>query len=275
MEVDVERRALSITLATGPNRAHTLTVAKGAEGHAEVRMVGSTPRSREAARLMATLRHVLGLDQDLSEFYALAAGDPDLAWCVAGAGRLLRSPTVFEDVVKTICSTNCSWAATTRMVTALVAHLGPAAAGVPEGPRGRAFPSAEAMAAAGPAFYRDVVRAGYRGPWLLGLARDVADGAVDLEVLAGPGASGLGDDDVERLLRAIPGVGPYAAALVMLVLGRPSRLVLDSWTRPKFAKVAGRSGDAAIAGRFARYGSYAGLAFWLFVTADWEPSSDA
>ena len=37
---------------------------------------------------------------------------------------MVRSPTVFEDVVKTICTTNTSWGGTTRMVNALVEHLG-------------------------------------------------------------------------------------------------------------------------------------------------------
>ena len=46
------------------------------------------------------------LDEDLSGFYALAAEDPDLAWVTAGAGRMLRPATVYETVVKTICTTN-------------------------------------------------------------------------------------------------------------------------------------------------------------------------
>jgi 3-methyladenine DNA glycosylase/8-oxoguanine DNA glycosylase len=41
------------------------------------------------------------LDEDLSAFYGLVGDDPELGWCVAGAGRMLRAPTVFEDVVKT------------------------------------------------------------------------------------------------------------------------------------------------------------------------------
>jgi N-glycosylase/DNA lyase len=56
----------------------------------------------------------------------------------------------------------------------------------------------------------------------------------------------------------------------MLMLGRYSRLVLDSWTRPKYARIVGRSAtDATIVRRFRRYGGFAGLAFWLTVTRDW------
>jgi len=74
-----------------------------------------------------------------------------------------------------------------------------------------------------------------------------------------------------RRLLALPGVGPYAAAHVMMLLGRYSRLVLDSWTRPKYARLNGGrpARDAAIERRFRRYGPYRGLAFWLFLTRDW------
>ncbi|MGH3060111.1 MAG: DNA-3-methyladenine glycosylase family protein, partial [Gaiellaceae bacterium] len=77
----------------------------------------------------------------------------------------------------------------------------------------------------------------------------------------------------ERLL-ALPGVGPYAAAHVMMLLGRYSRLVLDSWTRPKYASVRGRKAkDTTIERRFRRFGPYAGLAFWLVLTRDWVPEA--
>ena len=41
------------------------------------------------------------LDEDLSGFYTLVGDDAELSWCAVGAGRMLRAPTVFEDVVKT------------------------------------------------------------------------------------------------------------------------------------------------------------------------------
>jgi hypothetical protein len=51
--------------------------------------------------------------------------------------------------------------------------------------------------------------------------------------------------------------------------------VLDSWTRPKYARLAGKKkvADSTIIRRFRGYGSYAGLAFWLFLTRDWVPDS--
>src|SRR2546421_12580970 len=106
---------------------------------------------------MAQVRRVLSLDLALPPFCRLAADDPELAWVLEGAGRMVRSPTVFEDVVKTICTTNTSWGGTTRMVNALVEHLGEKAPGAPKlGPLGRAFPTAAAMAKAPAHFYKKV-----------------------------------------------------------------------------------------------------------------------
>jgi N-glycosylase/DNA lyase len=236
----------------------------------------------EAAALAATARRLLCLADDLSGFYARAAADPHLAWACAGAGRMLRSPTVFEDVVKTVCTTNCAWSATERMVGALVEHLGDAAPGAaPESSTGRAFPSARRMAEADAEFYRDVARAGYRGPRLRALAGAVAGGELDLEALLVTPPAELPDDEAERRLLELPGVGPYAAAHVMMLMGRHSRLVLDSWTRPNYARLVGKPpgklvADRAIGRRFGAYGAHAGLAFWLFVTRDWvdEPSAE-
>ena len=74
---------------------------------------------------------------------------------------------------------------------------------------------------------------------------------------------------------ALPGVGPYATAQILMLLGRYSRLILDSWSRPKYAQLSGRkASDKTIERRFRRYKQYAGLAFWLYVTRDWvaEPA---
>ena len=124
------------------------------------------------------------------------------------------------------------------------------------------------MASTPERFYRDVARAGYRAAYLRSLASSVASGELDLEALVED--TDLPDDEVESRLLALPGVGPYAAAHVMMLIGRYSRLVLDSWTRPTYARLNGRKAkDTTIERRFRRYGPYAGLAFWLYLTRDW------
>jgi N-glycosylase/DNA lyase len=280
-DVDEWARTVRVTLSVEGLGARTVALEVGDRGRAIVHVVGSrTPTGRNADRLIGAVRHVLRMDEDLSGFYARIADDPALSWASSGAGRMIRGQTVFEDVVKTICTTNCTWAATQRMVRALVEHLGDPAPGAPAGGwLGRTFPSPAAMAGSDERFYRDVVRAGYRGPYLIEVARSVADAELDLESLAPSAPDLVPDDEVERTLLALPGVGPYAAAHVMMTLGRHSRLILDSWTRPTYAKLVGRSAspsDGAIRRRFARYREHAGLAFWLFLTKDWveEPPPD-
>jgi len=267
-EIDEDARLLALTvpLEGGPR---TLTIGQGAGGTALVESEIDVANPDEA---LALVRYLLRLDEDLSGFYALAASDPILGWATAGAGRMLRTPSVFEGVVKTICTTNCTWSATERMVGALVEHLGePAPDAPPSGPYGRAFPSPAAMAGADEALYRDVVRCGYRGAYLRSLAAGVAEGRMNLEELDATNQE-LSDEEVERRLLALPGVGPYAAAHVMMLLGRYSRLVLDSWTRPKYARLNGRAAkDATLVRKFRRYGRWAGLAFWLYLTRDWVP----
>jgi N-glycosylase/DNA lyase len=232
-------------------KARTVRVSQGRPGYADV---------DGPAKALPVVRHMLRLDEDLSRFYAMIDGDDQLAWVTRGAGRMLRSPTVFEDVVKTVCTTNCAWSGTVRMVTALVEHLGV---------EGRTFPDPAEMAEAADDFYRDVARAGYRGPYLRAIASAVADGTLDLEEL--DGRSDLPDTEVAERLLALPGVGPYAAAHIMMLLGRYGRLILDSWTRPKYSTLtSGRKiSDRTIERRFRRYKDFAGLAFWLFLTRDW------
>ncbi len=266
MRLDEEVPALEVTL-TVEGKARTIEIGPGPGGHARVTVLGRTPSARTAEQLKARARHVLALDEDLSAFYELAAEDPELSWAADGAGRMIRAPSVFEDVVKTICTTNTAWSATRRMVTALVTNLGATA------PGGRhAFPTPEAMASADERFYKEVVRSGYRGPYFRAIATDVAEGRLDLEALLDPE---LPDEEVAARLLALPGVGPYATAQMLMLLGRYSRLILDSWSRPKYAQLNGRkASDRTIERRFRRYRQYAGLAFWLYVTRDWvaEPA---
>ena len=264
--LDEDARTLEITVPVARSRPRTVVIVEGGRGKAAVSVYGPEPSRAGEVALVASLRRVLNLDEDLAPFYRVASGDPALAWAVQGSGRMLRSATVFEDVVKTICTTNTVWSATVKMVTALVDDLGDPSVG----DKGRAFPRPESMAAAPESFYRDVVRAGYRGAYLRSLASGVADGSTDLEALLGPE---LPDDDVRRYLLGLPGVGPYAAAHVMMLIGRHSHLILDSWTRPMYARLAGKKTvpDKTILRRFKRYGPYAGLAFWLMLTEDWVP----
>ena len=279
MKIEEAPPKLEVTLPITGRRPRTVTVEPAGDGRAIMTILGSRPPSaRTSDELFRNVQHILRLDEDLSHFYEVCAADSDLSWVVAGAGRMIRSATVFEEVVKTICTTNCTWSATERMVGALVEYLGERAQGAPStGLAGRTFPAPEVLAETDEEFYRDVARAGYRGAYLISLARSVADGTVDLEELGSAGREELPDEEVERRLLALPGVGPYAAAHIMMMIGRYSKLILDSWTRPTYARIAGykKVKDSTIQRRWRRYGPYAGLAFWLYITRSWVQEQEA
>ena len=220
---------------------------------------------RATEKAVRDVRHMFRLDDDLQDFYRTTTGEPEFSWIAQeGAGRLLRSPTVFEDLVKMICTTNCSWSLTEKMVGAFVSELGE------ESDDGRkSFPKAEAMARKPEKFFRDKIRAGYRAPYLKELAQRVATGALDVE-------SWLTNDeplaDLIKEMKSVKGVGNYAAENLLKLIGRYDGLALDSWTRAQFARSRnhGRvASDKKIARFYARFDSWRGLVLWCDMTRHW------
>ena len=224
-----------------------------------------SPPAAVRRHLEAAARRILNLDLDLAPFHAACAATEGLEWIAkAGAGRLLRAPTLFEDVVKLVLTTNCSWSLTTRMTRAVVDLWGEPAPG-----GSRAFPTPAALAGAGEAALRERARTGYRAPFLASLARKVADGEVDPESWQ---CDGRDTAALRKEMLSLPGAGPYVAENLLKMLGRPDGLALDSWMRGQYAKLyhGGRAvSDRTIARRYARMGKWAGLAAWLDLTREW------
>ncbi|HKA20926.1 MAG TPA: Fe-S cluster assembly protein HesB [Blastocatellia bacterium] len=220
---------------------------------------------RSLEKIARDVRHMLRLDDDMSHFYELVGSDSDFSWIAAvGAGRLLRCPTVFEDTVKMICTTNCSWALTDKMINSLVDALGRDA-----GNKRRSFPTAEVMASMPEKFYRDEVRAGYRAPYLKELAERVAGAEIDIESWL---TSELPTAELKREIKTIKGVGDYAAENMLKLVGRYDGLALDSWVRGKFSRLhkgARTASDKKIARYYSRFNEWCGLALWCDMTRDW------
>ena len=178
----------------------------------------------DVAEIGGKIGHMLRFDEDFSLFYAECARRGGRWASVDGRGRLLRSPTVFEDVVKTIATTNTQWGGTKRMVRGLIDALGEP---FPADPARRAFPTPEAVAAA-PLATLVEARFGYRAAYVHALAQRVAAGELDLEGLL---HSDLPTPELRRALLAIKGVGPYAAATLLMLLGRYDALGYDTVLR--------------------------------------------
>jgi 3-methyladenine DNA glycosylase/8-oxoguanine DNA glycosylase len=262
-QIDREKWLLSRTLDL--KDAKPVTIAIRATKRALV--INTSRRLSQPAmkKVIADVRHMLRLDDNIDEFYRLLAEDSDFDWIpTQGAGRLLRSPTVYEDLVKMICTTNCSWALTEKMVKGLVENLGR------ESVKGnRTFPTPEAMALMPVKFYVNEVRAGYRSEYLKELADRVASGTLDVE---GWFKSPLSTTDLLKEMRGVKGVGPYAAENVLKLLGRYDGLALDSWTRARFFSIRNngrKTTDKKIARYYSRFKEWRGLALWCDVTRDW------
>ena len=229
--------------------------------------IGTPGRLKKKAseKIARDVRHMFRLDDDLREFYHATSADSGFAWIASeGAGRLLRSPTVFEDLVKMICTTNCSWAATEKMVSCLVNELGS------ESNDGRkSFPTAADMARKPEKFFRDRVRAGYRSSYLKELAQRVASSALDVESWL---ASDLPTKELMDEIKSVKGAGNYAAENLLKLIGRYDGLALDSWTRAQFARARNNNrtaSDKRIARFYSRFDSWRGLALWCDMTRHW------
>ncbi len=208
---------------------------------------------------------MLALDQDFSLFYKVARMEPKLRHVRRLArGRVLRSPTLFEDVLKTILTTNTLWAATKRMNLNLIGAYGEP---LPGSEDVRAFPTPERLSQTTPDELRQIVRAGYRAPAIHELAVRVACGELDIE---GFKTSPLPTLELRKELMKIRGIGPYAAANLLMILGRSDYIPIDTYAlkmvshewhkgRPITAKEVEKA--------FLKWGEYKGLAFWFW---DWE-----
>ena len=216
-------------------------------------------------KITENIKHILQFDEDLSGFYHLINEEKDFEWIKrVGAGRLLRSPTVFEDLVKTICTTNCSWALTKNMARNLVEKLGE------ETKTGeKTFPTAEAMASVGADFYRIEIRAGYRSEYFAELAESVADGKINPEKWLD---TDLPTVELKKEMKKIKGVGNYAAENLLKLLGRYDGLALDSFLRSEFCKKRNNGNsctDKEIERFYERFGEWRGLVMWFDMSKRW------
>jgi 3-methyladenine DNA glycosylase/8-oxoguanine DNA glycosylase len=215
----------------------------------------------EQAETRQVVRRMLRLNEDLTEFYQLSRQMD--GWTLPlqpGGGRLLRCPNLFEDIVYTLCTTNIAWSGTIRMVDRLTAKLGQPFLGQDDW---RAFPSPTAIAAAGPEFLKQETGLGYRSGYVWELASAVAEGRLDLTTFEDPN---LSIDELHRSLRQIKGVGNYAAATILMLLGRYEYLAIDSEMRAFVSKKyfnGQAASDIQIQETYAPWGRWQYLAYWF------------
>ncbi len=251
-EFDAENLRLSYVFRNS-DKTVSATIRKS-EGKLEITI---SDDATNETQILRDVRHILRLDDDLSDFYKLTK--KEFAWISeTNAGRLLRSPTVFEDLVKTVCTTNCSWALTKNMTKNLVEKLG-----MPTIDGKKAFPTAAQMASESADFYKNEIRAGYRAAYFAELAENIASGKINPESWL---YSDLPTKELKKEIKQIKGVGDYAAENLLKLVGRYDGLALDSYLRAQFYKK--RNGeticdDKEIEKFYEKFAHWRGLVMWL------------
>ena len=196
------------------------------------------------AAIRDELRALLGLGWDLEGFYRHAAADPVLRpWL--GPLRGLR-PTVarspFEMLVGAISAqqVNLPFAFVTR--ARLVRRYGEPF--LVDGVTVYAFPAPEAVAEADPADLRRMQFSTRKAEFIVGLAREIAEGRLDVAAL-----TRLPDDDVIARLTAIRGLGLWTAEWFLARgLGRPDVCPAgDLGVRRAVAALCFRGGESGAA----------------------------
>jgi 3-methyladenine DNA glycosylase/8-oxoguanine DNA glycosylase len=185
----------------------------------------------DQAWLAAAARYMLRLDEDLSEFYehCRAAGG---VWqnIDRSTGLLLRSPSLFEDMLKVICTTNIQWGGTKRMVSELVNAFGKPFL---SDPTRKTFPTPAAIAQVPFDEFARKVNLGYRAGYVHGLACQFASGEIEPQALQD---ETLATADLRKKLLAVKGIGAYAAASILMLLGRYDFIPVDSIFRQFMAE---------------------------------------
>jgi 3-methyladenine DNA glycosylase/8-oxoguanine DNA glycosylase len=259
---DEARRALFYADHLANGRLVEYRISEAAKG-IKVEAAGSFSRA-ERNEIGEKVTWMFGLDQDFTAFYGAARGEPKLDKTQKLArGRVLRSPTFFEDVLKTILTTNTLWAATRRMNLNLIATYGLPLADTDL----KTFPLPDRIAESSSQVLREAVRVGYRAPAIHELAVQVVSGQLDIEAFK---TSALPTLELRKELLKIRGVGPYAAANLLMILGRSDFIPVDSYAMKMVSHEWYRGNPVTpkqVEKKFKKWGEFKGLAFWFW---DWS-----
>ena len=219
--------------------------------HILVDVEGSGDEAEKELEIVSRVRRMLQLDLPMEAFHDYCRTSPILAHLVeCRRGRMLRSPTLFEDTVKVIATTNTTWAQTIAMTARLVGEFGA---------EGRTFPSARRIAAVPLEEFAAKARMGYRSASVHTIATAIAAGTLDLEAWQ---TEPIAADDLRKRLLSLPGIGPYGAACLMLYLGRPEHVNSDSVARARLSRELGRPvTDKEVHIFFEAHGEWRGLVY--------------
>ena len=256
-KIDNEKKKLNYSFEISPSRFADIEIYSNTENDI---IVNSKVHSKYEDSIISKIKRIFRLDEDLAEFYKIAEQHKDFFWIIEkGAGRMLRCATLWEDMVKMLCTTNCTWRLTQIMTETLFKVMGNSAA----------FPTATIIAETDEQFLREKIKMGYRAPYLLQFAQNVATGQLDFQLFENWQED---SNSLYKEIRKIKGYGDYAVSSLMKLLGRYDFMGFDSWNRKQFFnkhKNGKSCSDEQIAKYYKKFNEWAGLFFWLDVTKEW------
>lgn len=191
---------------------------KTSEGDIFTTITISTQERKEISEgdrdvLKGQIKRMFCLDQDFTEFHNICRNIPDLNFVhTENCKGMLRSPNAFEDLIKTICTTNCDWRNTKKMCSALCSLDG-----------GNIPTPKEILRYNEPALSK-LVPLGYRAKTVLEVSRLTDEGKLDLDKWAK-------EKDYSRIrksLISIWGIGDYCVNHLLVMLGDFSFIPIDS-----------------------------------------------
>jgi len=247
----------------GQNRHKTFLVAIGQ--NTETRSVIVALRSPSSIdetyckKVTKQIDRMLRLDTNLDDFYELHIEAKE-----RGFGRLYRSPTLFEDMVKTITNCNMKWNGTVEMNAKLCRHIG----------TDGAFPTPDEINRVGSDFLKENCRVGYRDKYIWGLANDIVEGRLDLREFES--IDNIREDVQKRLLK-IKGIGPYASNNILQLIGHFNVHPYDTETVRLWKEEFGASSSATKAdvfknakAHYAQFNEYSFIAYWFDLWKNYE-----
>ncbi|KAG7595353.1 HhH-GPD domain [Arabidopsis thaliana x Arabidopsis arenosa] len=209
----------------------------------------------------------------------------------SGFGRIFRSPSLFEDMVKSILLCNSTWSKTLGMASDLCALQLKLADGTirpsttsrvskkrkpnpkfKRATRGN-FPSAKEIASLEKEVINEHCKLGYRANQIVNLAKKVENGSLNLEKME------MGEMEVEQVIEKmnkLKGFGPFATATVLMCLGYYHLVPSDTETLRLLREVhemkecSKETLEKAAKSIYDRFSPFQSLAYWFDLIQDYE-----
>ncbi|MGB7338008.1 MAG: hypothetical protein WBC91_03870 [Phototrophicaceae bacterium] len=200
--------------------------------------------------ILRAIEAMFNLNQGLTPFYQRMSATEGYEWVTERkCARLLASPTIWEDLAKTLLTTNTSWGNTVKM-TAQLSAIDPH----------HIFPSPQMIVSLSEDEFAEAVGAGYRAAYLYQAAQRIVSGDVNLATW-----HSLDSDALYRAITDLKGFGDYSAGTLMRLMGHFDRLAIDTVARKAYEQVTGTppEKDADIRDYYEKFGNWRGLVLWM------------